>query len=424
MPANDPNVHSLLRIKVACLGSHFIRNSNLIAFPGEFQRRPPPGQEEQVRHWEIRLWPRSQECSPPPQGSDLPSSTLDAKGNITIIGQAQGVLGQAEQPHKVEEEKSLYDLTKKLPSRTSRHYGSNREELDEIVAKLKENRLILISCSFTEYALDAAYEAIAGLAIASSDRNRFVSFEDANGTNLEFSFQKLLEQKPDVDGDSVVLVDALNTLARTFPNSILGHSTRADSIREDLNTNKHFLVVIVDGAYARQNDLRHQNFPYLEVPFLQPFLKEHYPDQHEHLEEQIVSQRHQGLWEKDELRFSQQVINYHYSDRLLTVVEGGGPRDPESSAESLLKASNQVEKTVLYTAAFFQEITSPEFCRVVEALLSKRTMRVAPPTSGGNGNGDTTAAAQVEVLLIRSGKKKKTTSLRNCCWKRTPATRR
>src|SRR6266404_728898 len=208
-------------------------------------------------------------------------STLDAKGNINIYGLTQGILGQAEQPDKGEEEKALYDLTKKLPARTSRHYHSSREELDTIVAKLRENRLILISSSFTEYALDLAYQAIENLAVINQDQNRIISYGNAD-KNLEFSIEKLFEQKPDVEGESVILVDALNTLARTFPNSILGHSARADWIKEDLRNKKHFLVVIVDLHYARQNDLAHQNFPYWEVPFLQPFLKRHFPSQHEY----------------------------------------------------------------------------------------------------------------------------------------------
>ena len=250
----------------------------------------------------------------------------------------------------------------------------------------------MISSSYAEHALDAAYKAMEKLAVANLDQNRYISYEDTDG-NLTFSVQKLLEQTPEAEGDSIVLVDALNTLARTFPDSILGHSTRAGAIKEDLRTNRHFLVIIVDLNYAREKNLAHQNFPYWEVPFLRPFLEKHFPGEHERLEAQIRSQREQGVWEKDEVNFCRQVIGYDEADQLLKVVEGGGPKDPETSAEALLKESSQVEKAVLYTAAFFQEITLVEFCRVVEALLDGKTASFPAPANGG-GNGDAHAQTQ------------------------------
>lgn len=366
--------------------------------PDELESSPTPSPEKQTTEPE----------QPTSSGNvEVNKSTLSAHGDLTVIGHIIANLNKTEPEAKVEE-RALYDFTKKLPTRTVRQYHSPREELDAIVAKLRERRLIFISCSFAEYAFDAAYEAIEELAVASLEQNRMISYEDTSGKNLEFNVQKLLEQKPDVEGESVVLVDALNTLARTFPDSILGHSVRADTIREDLRTNKQFLVVIVDLSYARNNDLSHQNFPYWEIPFLQPFLKEHFPSEHECLETQIMHQREQGVWEKEETNFCQQIIGYYYSEKLLEIVQKGGPDDPEKSAESLLKGSSPVEKTVLYTAAFFQEITPLEFCRVVEVLLTGRTIIVTSPAHSANGS-EGLAQAQTELPLSQIWKEEKDT---------------
>lgn len=373
---------------------------------------PPPSQSPPPQVADPLAQPNGLNPSPVPEaGSPEPpqpapggsvvaeDNILNAQGNNYLIGQLNYGLGKAEPEAKVEE-KSLYDLTKKLAHHTVRHYRSPREELDAIVSKLKEHRLILISCSFTEYALAAAYEVIEELAVAIPEQNRIISYEDISGTNIEFSAQKLLEQKPDVEGESVVLVDALNSLARAFPDSVLVNFARADTIRESLITNKHFLVVIVDLSYAQNNNLKHQNFPYWEITFLHPFLKEHFPDEHEHLEAQINSQREQGVWEKDEINFCEQIIGYYQSEELRAIVQKGGPDDPEKSAEALLKGSSQVEKTVLYAAAFFQEITPLEFCRVVEALLAGHTISVTPPANGAKGN-DGLVQSQTELPLCR-----------------------
>jgi hypothetical protein len=108
------------------------------------------------------------------------------------------------------------------------------------------------------------------------------------------------------------------------------------------------------------------------------------------------------LWEKEEDKFAQQILTYYYGDRLHEVIENGGPEDPGSSAESLLKTLTPVDQTVLYAGTFFQEITSPEFGHVVEALLNKRTTRVAAPANVKNGE-----AAEVEVPLLRIWEEKK-----------------
>ena len=334
--------------------------------------------------------------------------TLNAGGNINVFGIVKDAFKQEDQSDKGEEEKALYELVKKLPPRSARQYRPPSAELEKMVARLREKRLILISCSFAEYALDAAWAVIDRLPGSASRFKGMIAFEDTVGKDIEFSFQRLFEQRPEVAGESVVLVDALNTLAQNFPNSILGHSARAESIKTILEDKQHFLVVLVDLSYARQNqlaqlaNLARQNFPYWEIPFLGPFLEREFPAQHESLLEAIADQRRRGLWEMDESRFAQQVTTYFSSNRLIEVVESGGPKDPESSAEAMLKAINPVEKTVLYAATFFQEITSPEFCRVVEALLNKRTVR-GPAPAGSNGAGN----AEVEIPLRRTWEEEK-----------------
>lgn len=332
-------------------------------------------------------------------GVSTENTTLNAQGNIILLGQLNAQLSSIEPETRVEE-KALYDFTRPLPRRTLRRYRAAGGELNAIVDKLKEDRLIFISCAYAEYALDAAYEVIEGLAVAGSEQNRIISYEGIGDKNLEFSVQKLLEHKPDAEGGSVVLVDALNTSAEVFPDSILGHSALADTIKQDLQAKNLFLVVVVNLAYVRKNERwRHQNFLYWEITFLKYFLEKHLPDEHEPLGEQIAGQRERGIWEQDELNFCQQVIDYYNDGKLRAVVEAGGPDDPERSARELLDGSGPVQKTVLYTAAFFQGITPPEFCRVVEALLAGRASKIAPPANGTNGSD--AGRAQAETQLIR-----------------------
>jgi hypothetical protein len=343
-----------------------------------------------------------------------PSASVNNDGmvvagrDVNFVAILKSALDRADESHKIEKEKSLYEFVKKLPRRTVRQYQPPPEELARVVAAWRDRRLILISSAYVEYALDAAWEVIERLPGSPARFNGIIAFEDIASKNIEFSIQKLFDQLPEAKAESVVIVNATHTQAQTFPNSFLGNTALAGTREDVLRDSKHFLVVLVDLSYAHENHLAHQSFPYWEIPFLEPFLKGVFPQEHERLLKEIRSQR--GKWEQDEVSFAKQVINYQNSERLLEVIESGGPQDPEGCAEALLKAANPVEKTVLYAATVFEEITSPEFCRVIEALLNERARRAteqSSPAVVGNGSDGSAHAGETEIPLRRLWEKEK-----------------
>lgn len=352
----------------------------------------------------------------PPEGAtpttevriDITNSKMAAHGDAIIAG-VLNQFGVIEGGQKVEEEKSLHDSVKQLTSREKREYRPRDEDLKKMVQRLLRDRLILLSSSFAEYALDAAWEVIEALPPSPTRLQSRIAFEDTITKDLEFSFQKLCEQRSDIENETVILVDALHTQADTFPESILGNSARIEAARQDLKNSKLSLVVVVNHDYATekklsQPNLSYKSFSYWNIPFLEPFFQHRFPD-HETLLAEIAKQCASGKWEESESGFTQQIINYYVTDVLRDIINNGGPKDPDSSAEDLLKAACPVEKTVLYTATFFNEITSPEFCRVVESLLGSRTMLKNVPDISTNGS--TPATAQLEIPLHRIWDEKK-----------------
>jgi hypothetical protein len=325
--------------------------------------------------------------------------TVNAGRDVNFVAVLKSALERDDQSHKIEKEKSLYEFVKKLPRRPKRQYQPPLEELARMVAAWRDRRLILVSSAYVEYALDAAWEVIEHLPGSPARFNGIIAFEDIAGKNIEFSFQKLFDQLPEAKAESVVIVNASHTQAQTFPNSFLGDTALAGTREDVLRDSKHFLVVLVDLSYARENHLAHHSFPYWEIPFLEPFLEKEFPQEHERLLKEIRSQR--GKWEQDEVNFAKQIVNYQNGERLLKIIENGGPKDPEQSAEALLKTATAVEKTVLYTATLFEEISSPEFSRVVEALLHQRTMREPAPAAAGSGGPGSAPTTGTEVLLPR-----------------------
>jgi hypothetical protein len=354
--------------------------------------------------------------TPPPDDDQEKQKTNSPKGpGIHIDGESSvsaardinfflNAINKDDQPHKGEEEKSLWDFVKPLSPRSVRHYRPSEADLQDMVVSLARDHVILLSSSYDEYAVDTAWEVIEAMHDSPDRYNGSLAFEDTVGKTSQFSPQKLWELRPEAEAEAeiVLLVDALDSQANTFPASILGRYARFETARQDLKNSKLFLVIVVNHDYATekklsQQDRSYKGFSYWNIPFLEPFFQRF--KNHEELLAEIAKQRANGKWEEDDSIFTQQIINYYHSDRLLEVINDGGPLDPDTFAESMLKDAGPVQKTVLYTATFFNEITSLEFCRVVESLLDTRTILQDAPNISANGA--TPATAQLEVPLRR-----------------------
>jgi hypothetical protein len=319
----------------------------------------------------------------------------DVSGGIRIDVHAAAQAGKAE-------EVSLYSLIGELPARTLELHESAQAEVREKVAQLKATRLMFITCPYDKFAVDAGYVAVGELGLDDPAHKRLLNYEDAAAEKkFAFTARNLLEQIPKEEEERAILVYAQSESAQSVLDSFFDTPTRIDMVRAELQRKRLFLIVIaaLRDAQRRLAPLKRTPlFAYAEVPFLHPFLRLNFPDDCERLEADIVKQRAGGKWEKDETRFCQQIVDFYETERLESVVAAGGPDDPGRSAEALLKGSGPVEKSVLYTAAFFQEVTTAEFCSVVEALLDGRSAAAPTPANGGDSPAPAGAATPLDRI--------------------------
>jgi hypothetical protein len=343
-----------------------------------------------------------QDNQPPNPGKNAINAggaKITAGRDVTIVLKA---IEDADQSHKAEEERSIYDFVKALSRRPGRHYRPSEADLEAMVGSLIKDRVILISSSYDEYALDTAWEVIEAMP-GSTDRSYgSLAFEDTAGKGVDFSPEKLCEQRPETEPAIVLLIDAFDSQANSFTTSMLGHSARVEGAKQNLRNSKLFLVVVVNHEFAiemklSQPDRSYESLSYWPIPFLEPFFQRWFSGDEQLLAE-LTKQRANGKWEEEESSFTKQVLSYHANDVLRDVINNGGPKDPDSAAKRMLEGADPVKKTVLYTATFFNEITSPEFCRVVESLLGSRMML---KDSDISTNGATPATTKIEVPLRR-----------------------
>lgn len=334
---------------------------------------------------------------------DATGNTIVAGGNVTIGAGINGELNR-----KIEW--SLSQVSYKLSAEEIWSTHSLTEDIvDERLIKLKKEHLILISCTDEEMALQAAYAIINRLEIHDDERKlglRFRKFISMVGEDMSFTLDSLLEMKHDADKQTGIIVDALEGDAQIFSDSIFGNHMHASYIKNALIDKNLFVVCVAEPNTINRYKPEKLRFPHWSILRWQLLLKEcaQDPNRYADLERKLLEQRERGKWYKDENDFCLQLKTYIKNEELEKIIDEGGPSVDSATVDKMLKISGLIEKVVLYTATFFQELTRAEFCCVVEALLGNRTVTViaTPYKYTGNGpDGAKSDGTQKEVSLTQ-----------------------
>jgi hypothetical protein len=302
---------------------------------------------------------------------------------------------------KLDDEKSLLEFTTTLPPRNARLPQFSSTESQEYLAKLLEERLLLISCADEDFAISAAYSLIEQLNIPGDEQKRMLDFErivgDTSPPNIYF-----LRRKTEAQNKTVILVDALNERARPFLNTIIHASpVSLESLLDDFKRNDIYLVCLVDANFIEDNlheggnglrRAKELKFTHWQIPFLNRLLKLHFPQDFAELEAKIIEQRKRGWWSLNESEFCQELKSHIRKSELPEVLKAREASPEPVSVKALFKGSGALTDTVLYAATFFPNLTPSEFNQLVFFLLERRAKRFADNQSASqNAKGEETA---------------------------------
>lgn len=336
----------------------------------------PPAAEE--KNLQAEPLPKNEEEKASQQekkvGKIFKSSELrqynEVMGDVGILIESLKVFGE----RPTEPKGSLFELTKSLPAFASEISASVLGHLTSQINRLREERLLLLSCLDEKLALTAAYTLIQEL----GEEGRLLNFEWIAEEGRDLTIYQLLKEREEGDRQMVILVDALSQRALPFLESLLSATSSGyGSIKEELKSNGLLLICLADPTEVekrvRATDLLLAQW---QIPFLRPLLQTYYPDQCDALETQILRQREMGKWHRDERSFYEQIRTPLHSQRLPTVVTSLEEGADMVSAESPIKDGTTVEDTVLYVATYFPNLSPKEFIRVVSLLLGERTTTI------------------------------------------------
>lgn len=289
---------------------------------------------------------------------------------------------------------SLIDITAALSSKPDDTPDFESDELGRYAALLRAERVLLLSCADEKVALGAAYALMDEAGIA-NDCRRSLDFQ-SNAQSKYEQIGELLSRRTDKKrAQTAIVVGAYSNGSSTF-RDWLGQVDHLASqrIRGDLRDNRFVLICLVEAAYMEraEKDLRAEgqrlNFLCWKINFLRPLLKHHFSERSAEFEERLVRQRAEGKWKSDETRFCQEVRDCVEADRLPEEIKARQQGDSPAPAVPSFGGGRSVEDAVLYTAAYFPDLTLREFDQIVGLLLAGKTKTVTVRTVRTNKDGE------------------------------------
>jgi hypothetical protein len=311
------------------------------------------------------------------------NTSAEGRGRIgTVINTVEGrvVVYQTPPPATKDDERTLIDFTEVLPPKSSRLPEFVFEELPEYLDKLKEERLVLISCPDEDVAYSAAHALIDGLNLPQGRQRRLLNLDRSAGEDWPLSIY-YLSGKRDSEDEMVVLVDAATERARPFLEPIIrANRLTSAAIQDDLRRNDMYMLCLLDPAVLDDRQWPDDGgprpavelkFPCWRIPFLQRLL-ERYIERPEEMERQITAQRADGRWSLNDGQFYFEVKSYLQRRELPAELERRA-KTPQRSPEEIFKGDDRLSATVVYVATYFPNLTAPEFNRLVPLLCGDAT---------------------------------------------------
>jgi hypothetical protein len=291
-----------------------------------------------------------------------------------LINLFQGPQAQTENPKQ-----SLYKDTYELPTVYTLLPEFILKERSSYISTLEQEHMLVIGCAEPEIAFSAGHVLIDDLGITESQQRRGYDIREKFEEGADMSVQSFLPEKKNGNKRSAVIVNAFSNSGQAFVNSLLADFTVAHRLRH----NAVYLLFVVNPAYIdeRVNDrTRGSRFPNWKISYLRYLLRLGFPEKYLDYEQQILKQQEEKKWDEDERKLCHEVKSYLDTGKLLDEIQERKIRKlSRESPKTIFKDEQYIERTIIYVATYFPDVTPSEFCELVEALLGDREVLATIP---------------------------------------------
>lgn len=290
----------------------------------------------------------------------------------------------------VEERKPLVSFSTELAPINLADPNMDLDTVEDYFLKLRSERLIFISCANDQLALQYAHAIVGRLDLTNPGQRRYLDFRRTTREKCGPSIDLLrnVSKKQELD-DLAVVIDAVSEPAQGFLDDLLDATDAAlVALHSQLEGMRLFFVCIVNnedvvarlthndrsGSFQRESPIAHLN-----IPFLKPLLRRHFPNEYEDLESKIMAVR--DRWDPDDRKFRFRIEALIRSGQLKGHLSSEQPGEASVQPAELFLGDNSARDYVVYVAVHFPGLNPREFQRVVSFLLQDKTTTVTVSTT-------------------------------------------
>jgi hypothetical protein len=318
---------------------------------------------------------------------------------------------------KSEEEAVFSQITEELYLRPATTCDFIIDEINSHFADLQKHNLILVGCPDIELALDAGHALVEKLCISDRHSKRRIDLWRHLDAGAIIGVKSFLPDAEQRKTKVAILVKAVHEFAENFLENLIFDSFRAGEFEAILRENDVYVLCIVQSRYIddlRSDSVKGLKAPFWKIPFLGPLLKQHFENYTE-LEQRILIQRQKGLWKEDESDFCGEIKTLLKKGQLLSVInDRDNPKPDPVFPDQIFKDDDYIDRSILYAASYFRDVSPKEFCSLVESLLEgRKALMTMPEYKQGEGGAIELVQTRTEVSLTQFWKDNKD----NFMWK-------
>jgi hypothetical protein len=290
--------------------------------------------------------------------------------------------------HNQKEVKPLLDLADHFAPSSMDISWLESAAVAENYELLRSKRLLFILCPDRSIARASAWAIVREMGLTQATQTRLLDFQRIAHESARPDIYHLRRpnENQKVAGDdqeTVLVVDAVDTnvKAREFLDLFLDRDP--DSIGFQLQQERVSLLYLVDSGDIQahlKTEIEEQTyerdfpFPDWRIPFLRPVLKPHFATNYLELEEKIEAQR--DRWPPGDKHLFWIIKDLIRKGILPREIDSPATALDERADDSLFNGNDPIPDTVVYVAAFFPNLNSREFQRIVALLLGEKTRTI------------------------------------------------
>ncbi len=307
---------------------------------------------------------------------DSSSMTIDeqiASGNINnIMIEIKKILHDPQEKFKFEDGDQFEDPTIPYNPIPSCFANYKLSEFDEYHKALKEENIIVVSCFEEDILNHVSHTMIEKLDTGTNYKWRLLPFDGKNFERSDLHLDSICNYLVNNDEHIVLVVEANRPKGRAFLDSLFVSHSHSLHYKRILKDKDVFMICHANPEVIKEraNEIK-QAFTTWEIDYFKPLLRDRYQGKYKECEEDLLKQR--KAFNQSDQDFYNLIQDGQLIDQIKVKSVSRVIAELDQKVETVFRDIGEIQKTVLYTVAYFQGLSPSVFNELVKLFLTDKT---------------------------------------------------